>query len=80
MRFIMKLAEALEDTNKKRIIASIRHYTFMSSINLGLGLGYATQTEKYHHYPLVVLFPSTYLGYHIFKNGNEIVNWWLKKM
>ena len=50
----------------------------LSSFLLGVGLSYCVETEKYSHIPLVLLFPTPYLGYHIFKN-KDIIEQNLKK-
>ena len=42
---------------------------------LGAGLGFAIQTEKYWHLPVVFIFPLPYVGYQGYKHKNEIVNW-----
>jgi len=39
---------------------------------LGGGLCYIIEEKKYTHLPIVILFPSIYCGYNIYKNRNKI--------
>lgn len=41
---------------------------------LGGSLCYAVQQEKYWHIPVLLLFPSVYAGYNLFKNKTELLN------
>ena len=34
----------------------------------GAGLAFTIENEKYHHIPLVLLFPGVYAGYQAWKN------------
>ena len=47
----------------------------ISSFLLGSGLSYAIQNEKYMHIPLVLLFPTAYTGYHVYKNKESITQY-----
>jgi hypothetical protein len=46
---------------------------FVTSLFMGGGLCYTFEQKKYWHIPLVVLFPSVYTGYHLFKNHDKII-------
>jgi hypothetical protein len=50
------------------------------SILFGGGLAYSVQQEKYHHIPIVLLFPSTYAGYQAFSNKDAIAKWLREKI
>jgi len=45
----------------------------VSSFLLGSGLCYSIQNEKYWHIPLVLICPTAYTGYQIYKNKDEII-------
>lgn len=47
----------------------------ITGLCFGAGLYYATSKGMYHHYPMIVLCPSAYCGYHIFKNRDTIINY-----
>ena len=55
---------------------AIQHFVHGTTRNIlaGAGLSYAIQTEKYHHVPLTIIFPSIYCGYHLFKNKETILD------
>jgi len=40
-----------------------------------MSLSYAYEKEKYLHFPIILLFPSVYAGYHIYKNKESIKEW-----
>jgi hypothetical protein len=56
----------------------VTNYMFGPTRNilLGMSLAYAYEKEKYLHFPIILLFPSIYAGYHIYKN-KEIIKEWL---
>jgi hypothetical protein len=54
-------------------IFRISHYTATRSVFMGAGLAYCIQQEKYHHIPLIIIFPSAYAGYHTYKNRDTIM-------
>ena len=56
---------------------NIYNYQISSFRNLLLGasLAYAVEKESYAPIPLIVIFPTPYAGYHIYKNKDNIVNW-----
>jgi hypothetical protein len=56
------------------IVKSNTHFFF-----LGGGLCYIIEKKKYTHIPIVVLFPSAYCGYNIYKNRNEITDFITRK-
>ena len=45
----------------------LARYTWQRSVLAGAGLAYAWEQDKYWHTPLIVLAPSVYAGYQIFK-------------
>ena len=47
----------------------------ISSFLLGSGLSYVIQNEKYMHIPLVLLFPTAYTGYHVYKNKDSVTQY-----
>jgi len=55
----------------------IYNYAFGPSRNLllGAGLCFAIQNKFYTHLPIIVLFPSIYVGYHTYNNKDDIVVW-----
>jgi hypothetical protein len=61
-------------------IRTIRLLTASTTNNLLLGASiyYSIETEKYLHIPLVILSPSIYAGYHIYKNKDNILQWFRK--
>ena len=42
---------------------------------MGCGLAYSVQQERYHHIPVIVVFPSVYAGYHAFNQRDHIASW-----
>ncbi len=61
------MRSVLKDTHIRLL-----HFTWQRNVLAGAGLAYAWEQEKYWHMPLVVLAPSVYAGYHIFKNRDKI--------
>jgi hypothetical protein len=55
----------------------VTNYMFGPTRNilLGMSLAYAYEKEKYLHFPIILLFPSIYAGYHIYKNKESIKEW-----
>jgi hypothetical protein len=55
----------------------IRHYVSGTPRNmlLGAGLYYAVEHEKYEHIPIVVICPSVYAGYHLYKHRDDAAEW-----
>ena len=47
----------------------------ISSFLLGSGLYYVIQNEKYWHIPLVLICPTAYTGYHVYKNKDSITQY-----
>ena len=47
----------------------------LSSFLLGSGLYYVIQNEKYWHIPLVLICPTAYTGYHVYKNKESITQY-----
>jgi hypothetical protein len=43
------------------------------NILLGTGLCYSVKNEYYSHIPLIVLFPSIYVGYHLYENKDQLI-------
>ena len=58
----------------------VTNYMFGPTRNIlmGMSLAYASQKETYLHYPIIFFFPSIYTGYHIYKNKENIRNWFLE--
>jgi len=55
----------------------VTNYVIGSTRNILLGgsVYYAVEKDNYYHIPLIILVPSVYTGYHMYKNKNEIVKW-----
>jgi len=51
----------------------------VNSFLLGSGLCYSIQNGKYWHIPCVLLFPTAYTGYQMYKNKDEIIIPYLSK-
>ena len=47
----------------------------ISSFLLGSGLYYVIQNKKYMHIPLVLICPTAYTGYHVYKNKESITQY-----
>jgi hypothetical protein len=43
-----------------------------SNMLMGGGLCYSIENEKYSDIPMILLFPSIFTGYNIYKNRREI--------
>ena len=41
----------------------------------GVALSYSVQNGKYWHFPLVLLNPVAYVGYHTYKNRDVVASW-----
>jgi len=55
----------------------IQHYSIGTAGKLlgGAGLCYAIQNKKYLHIPIILVFPSAYAGYHVYKNKDEMAEY-----
>ena len=53
---------------------AIQHYMIGTTRNVLLGgsLCYAINNQKYLDIPLIILFPSVYTGYHLYKNKEQV--------
>ena len=54
-------------------IQTIAVISVTRNLLMGAGLAYCIQQKNYLHIPLVVIFPSPYAGYHIYKNQDAIL-------
>lgn len=43
------------------------------SLFLGMGLAYTIENNKYWELPVVILFPTVYSGYQLFKHRNSLL-------
>jgi hypothetical protein len=50
----------------------LSHFTWQRSVLAGAGLAYACGQEKYWHTPLIVVAPSAYAGYQLFKAREHV--------
>ena len=50
-------------------------YGTLRNLFAGAGLCYAVQNKKYEEIPLTLFFPSVYVGYHVYKNKEDVVQW-----
>lgn len=64
-RFLRELANI--ELKKKPIVISN-----FSNMLMGAGLCYAIENQKYSDIPIILLFPSIFTGYNIYKNRIEI--------
>lgn len=55
----------------------IHNYLYgpVRNILLGSGLCYAIENKFYLHIPVIFFFPSIYVGYHTYKNKDNIKLW-----
>ena len=56
-----------------QIIPRVTPNGILSSFLLGVGLSYSIETENYSHIPVVLLFPTAYSGYQVYKNKDIIL-------
>jgi hypothetical protein len=49
-------------------VISLHKFGVVRSLLLGAGVAYALEKEQYMHIPIVVLFPTVYAGYQLYKN------------
>jgi hypothetical protein len=51
------------------------HYVhgFTRNLICGAGLAYTVENKNYSHIPLVILFPSIYVGYNLYDNKDKII-------
>jgi hypothetical protein len=61
----------------KKIVeyTTICGYNTLRNLFCGIGLGYAFQNKYYLHVPLIVIFPTPYIGYQSYKNRDNIINY-----
>lgn len=45
----------------------------LRNLLLGAGVCFSIEKEKYWHIPLIILCPSPYVGYHLYKNKKEVI-------
>ena len=60
------------------LLPSINHYissNVKSYFFLGGGLSFALERKKYIEIPIVLLLPTAYCGYHIYKNRSSILQY-----
>jgi hypothetical protein len=50
-------------------------YGTLRNLFAGAGLCYALQNKKYEEIPLALVVPSVYVGYHVYKNKEDVVRW-----
>jgi len=62
-------------TESTKAIVNYMIPSTMRNILLGAGLSYSIQNEKYLHIPVVLLAPSIYTGYQMYKNKDKIAKW-----
>jgi hypothetical protein len=61
---------------KSRVVPSGATSSFIS----GAALCYSIQTEKYSHIPFTIFCPVMYSGYHLFKNKEVIIPYFLTQI
>ena len=59
---------------------SLKHSTLhvtgtIRNVLLGAGLNYSIERKEYLHIPLILIFPSIYAGYELYRNKNTVVDW-----
>jgi hypothetical protein len=50
----------------------------LRNILAGISISYAVEDNRYMDIPVILIFPSIYSGYHLYKN-REAVTVWLRK-
>lgn len=55
----------------------IQHYVYGTTRNIlaGAGIYFAIENHRHLEIPLAIIFPSTYAGYHLYKNREQVVQW-----
>jgi len=55
----------------------ISNYIFGPTRNilLGAGLCYAVEKKEYIHIPIIIIFPSIYIGYNLYDNKEKVIRW-----
>ena len=53
-------------------VISLHKFGVARSLLLGSGLAYAIEKEQYMHLPIVIVFPTVYAGYHLYKNKEQL--------
>ncbi len=56
----------MAQTGQKIVVELLQRRGWVSALNMGLGLAYAVDKEKYSQVPLALLFPSAYVGYQVY--------------
>ena len=46
--------------------------TFISALFGGAGIYYAIEEKKYYKIPIACVFPSAFVGYHLYKNREDL--------
>jgi len=54
-------------------ISKVPEHGIISSFLIGCGLAYSVKSQKYWHIPAVLLCPTVYAGYHVFKNKEDVI-------
>jgi hypothetical protein len=62
------------------IISRVVPSGVLSSFISGAALCYSIQTEKYSHIPFTIFCPVSYSGYHLFKNKEIIIPYFLTQI
>ena len=58
-----------------QIIPKVTNGGFVRSFLFGAGLSYSMENENYWHIPIILFFPTSYSGYHIYKNKEHIIRY-----
>jgi len=56
-------------------ILNVRHYGAVRNIFLGANLCHAMEKENYIHIPFIIVIPSIYTGYNVYKNKDIIAKY-----
>ena len=60
-------------------ISRVQPHGVVSGFLFGAGLSYSVQNGKYWHIPCVLLFPTAYAGYQMYKHKDEVIIPYLSK-
>lgn len=51
---------------------TLSHKTFISALFAGAGMYYSIEEKKYYKIPIACIFPSAFVGYHLYKHREDL--------
>lgn len=70
-QMFLNLLRELSNVSVKNKIITVSNF---SNMLVGAGLCYAIENQTYYNIPFILLFPSIFTGYNMYKNRREICN------